>query len=165
MEYKAIESLGINYTNYEIANNGEVKSLKRGREKLLKIQTDKYGYNKIVLSGGSRKNKKTVPIHQLVWDAFGNQERTDDLVIDHINRIRDDNRIENLRLVSKRQNSLNNSIKKVGKVKYRGVYWHNRNEKFYSHITFNKKRHWLGMFNTEIEASNAYERFRKEHNI
>lgn len=76
-------------------------------------------------------------------------------VIDHINGVRDDNRICNLRDVSSRVNAQNvrrSTVKSVtgmlGAHPYQG--------KFVSSITANGVNHYLGYFNTAIEAHEAY---------
>ena len=56
------------YENYEVSNLGRIKSLKYGKEKILKPVKNKYGYLQVVLCGdGKIKNFK---IHQLVASAF-----------------------------------------------------------------------------------------------
>lgn len=161
--YKKVVKKGKNTDGYEVSDDGQVKSFKQGKEIILKQQTDKDGYKRVWLSYGSRKNKGYCFVHQLVWDAFSDQERTDDLVIDHINRIRDDNRIENLRLLSTRDNCCNRKIH--GKSIYRGVCKGKRDKKWRAQIHYNGKYKWLGFHDTELEASNVYEKFRREHNI
>lgn len=68
--------------------------------------------------------------------------------IDHINHIRDDNRIENLRIVTHQQNQWNKEVKgydfRIDRNKWRAI------------IKFNKKRIYLGLFDTEEEARQAY---------
>ena len=88
-----------NYPNYQISNWGNVKS-KRG---LLKPSI-KNGYYFVLLS----KNGKTKNfyIHRLVATYFLNNEHNKK-EIDHINTIRTDNRVENLRWVTKSENMKN----------------------------------------------------------
>jgi uncharacterized protein YerC len=50
-------------------------------------------------------NKKTHNTHRLIWTAF-NGEIPDDLVIDHINADKTDNRLDNLQLLTVSENSL-----------------------------------------------------------
>ena len=50
--------------------------------------------------------RKTSLVHRLVWEAF-NGEIPKGMQIDHINTIRDDNRLENLRICSQQENSNN----------------------------------------------------------
>lgn len=53
---------------YQISNHGRVKSLKFGKEKILKSRKDKYGYHQVILSKeGKIKNHL---IHRLVAYAF-----------------------------------------------------------------------------------------------
>ncbi len=67
--------------------------------------------------------------------------------IDHINRIRDDNRIENLRSVSNKENSFNKNAK--------GYYWNKNNHKWISYIHINYEMIYLGSFDNEIDAYNS----------
>lgn len=66
-----------------------------------------------------RKNKKskTIYMHQLVLDT----EIPDGCVVDHINRIEEDNRKENLRIVEEYINHRNQSIAKNNSSGYTGV--------------------------------------------
>ncbi len=65
-----------------------------------------YGYTRITL------NKKEYMAHRLIWLWHGN-ELLPERQIDHINQCKNDNRIENLRLVSPSENKLNNKAKYV----------------------------------------------------
>ena len=68
--------------------------------------------------------------------------------IDHINRIKYDNRIENLRILKHNENGWNNSA--VGYTKNK------RDNNFTAQIVVNYKRKFLGNFKTEEEAHKAY---------
>ena len=74
--------------------------------------------------------------------------------IDHINRVRDDNRWFNLRLSTPTLNSEN----QIG----RGVI-DLPNGKFGAKIVVRKKQIWLGTFNTEKEARHAYLEAKRQH--
>lgn len=161
--WKKVVKKGKNTDGYEVSSNGEVKSFKQGKEIIMKQQTDKDGYKRVCLSYGSRKNKGYCFVHQLVWDAFSDQERTDDLVIDHINRIRDDNRIENLRLVTRRGNSLNKD--KAVTSEFPGVCRRERDQRWEANIHIDGKTKWLGSFDYEIEAAAAYINYRVANKI
>ncbi len=69
--------------------------------------------------------------------------------LDHINSIRNDNRICNLRSVTRNQNQWNRKTAK-------GYWWNKSAEKFQVQIKFNQNIKYLGLFNTEEEARNAY---------
>ena len=99
---------------YEVSNNGQVRSVDRfvqfnGTLSLVKgkaknIRLDTYGYAVVSLS----KNgvEKTMKVHRLVAMAFiPNPENKP--CIDHVNTIRTDNRVDNLRWVTSKENSNN----------------------------------------------------------
>ncbi|MDA6380520.1 HNH endonuclease signature motif containing protein [Escherichia coli] len=66
-------------------------------------------------------NGKAYPAHRLAWlIVYGTMP---DGFIDHINRVRTDNRISNLRLVTHSENMQNRKIQKNNKSGYRGVSW------------------------------------------
>lgn len=81
-------------------------------------------------------------MHRIIINAPNNME------VDHINRNRLDNRKCNLRLVTRQQNEWNKLSK--------GYYWDRDRNKWRSKIYVNKKRIYLGDFNTEEEARAAY---------
>ena len=102
--WKTIED----YPNYMISNMGQIKSLnfnRTGKEQIMKIYTDnKTGYNYVILC--KENKKKRMSIHRLVAQAFiPNPDNKP--CIDHINANRTDNRVENLRWVTHRENQHN----------------------------------------------------------
>ena len=98
---------------YQVSNLGRVKSLPRHHktlsgyitaERILTPALGKRGYLVVVLF--NHGIAKTRPIHRLIAEAFiPNTE--DKPYIDHINTVRTDNRIENLRWVTSKENSNN----------------------------------------------------------
>lgn len=89
---------------YQVSNIGEIISLPRNgtkKEIVLKAQmTDKDGYKIVKLR--KNNNPKMVKVHRIVAEAF--IEKTNSNIVDHINGIRDDNRVENLRWVNNYEN-------------------------------------------------------------
>ena len=69
--------------------------------------------------------------------------------IDHINRDRSDDRIENLRDVTHQQNHFNTGA--------RGYCWDKRRQKWMAYIMVNGKQIHLGYYDAEAEARAAYE--------
>ena len=86
-EYKTIEG----YENYEISNLGNVKSKKTG--KILK-QSLHNGYYAVSVSKNSKS--KHLDIHRIIALSFIPNPNNKSCV-DHINRMKTDNSLENLR--------------------------------------------------------------------
>jgi hypothetical protein len=84
-------------TGYWISNMGNIMN-KYGR--YLKLPLTPNGYCRIEI------NRKFHFVHMLVARCFIG-EIPDGLVIDHINQIRNDNRIENLRYITQQENCMN----------------------------------------------------------
>ena len=139
---------------YLVSNIGNVKSLHRDKHVILKHGDDGRGYKIVGLS--FRNKSKTVKIHSLVAMSFLNHkpDGTHKVVIDHINNIKTDNRVENLQLISSRENSTKDL--KNGTSKYIGVCWDKDRGTWNAKIKINGKTKNLGRFKTEIEASQAY---------
>ena len=77
------------------------------------------------------------------------------LMVDHINGCGTDNRKNNLRFVTNRQNGQNNKNCKKSS-QYPGVNWDKERKKWYSCIGINGKTKSLGRFTNEKEAFEAY---------
>ena len=101
---------------YKINKEGDVWSCKRKR--LLKISINK-GYKSIVLSKNNTINNYS--IHRLIGINFIPNPNNNPF-IDHINRIRTDNRIENLRWVTRCENCQNCEKQKNNTSGYKNIY-------------------------------------------
>ena len=102
------------------------------------------------------KIRRNFFIHQLVSMAFhGHDPCGMELVVDHINEIKTDNRASNLRIVT---NRFNVSFRKGCTSKYTGVSFENKRNKWVSNIQINGKSKHLGYFHNEIDAHHAYQR-------
>lgn len=80
-------------------------------------------------------------------------------VVDHVNRDKSDNRICNLRLVTKSQNMMNStcSANYVNKYsKFKGVTYDKQRDKWTAKIKINGKTINLGRFSTEQKAAKVY---------
>lgn len=92
--------------------------------------------------------------HRLVWLYMTGAWPAMD--IDHINRIKSDNRFVNLREATDVQNGQNSRASR-GKSRWRGVHWHAHAKKWQARISVNGKQRHLGLFDTEEDAAEAYQ--------
>jgi hypothetical protein len=105
--------------------------------------TDNDGYIRIQFY--KNKTKYQLLAHQFIW-YFANKEIVDE--IDHINRIKNDNRIENLQAVTHQVNMCN--------VNAKGYTFNRRINKYQAGIRTNGKYKNLGYFDNEFDARKAY---------
>lgn len=149
---------------YEVSNQGRVRSLDREtrngkcsfirKGRLINGSLNSFGYKTVSLR--LNNNLKSFLVHQLVAIAFLNHKPDGyKIVVDHINCIKTDNRLENLQLISNRENI--SKDRKNGSSKYTGVSWNKQRNKWRSNIQINGKNKHLGYFNCETAAFLAYQ--------
>ncbi len=84
----------------EVSDAGRVRG---SVDKVIRCQRQKNGYMRV---SSQREGKRVaLPVHRMVLSAFCGSERAMD--VDHINRNRSDNRLENLRWATQSQNQVN----------------------------------------------------------
>ena len=76
--------------------------------------------------------------------------------IDHINGIRNDNRLDNLREATKLENSYNTKAHKDSSTGVKGVFFNKANNNYRAQIRYKGQKLSLGSFKTVEEASEAY---------
>jgi len=102
-------------------------------------------------------NKKRYDLlgHHFAW-YWVNKECVN--CLDHINGIKTDNCISNLRSVTHQQNHMNRTTAK-------GYHWHKSKNKWKASIKLNGKTIHLGLFNTEEDARAAYITAKEKYHI
>lgn len=102
-------------------------------------------------------NRKTIFFHNFI---FNDNKTGHAMKRDHINRNKLDNRKCNLRLVSNSLNNMNKGIQKNNNIGFKGVCVKSCKPtiKYVAQISFNKKKMYLGYYDTPEEASVVYEK-------
>lgn len=145
---------------YQISNFGNLKSLKCGKEKFLKLNPNTRGYVNVKLYKNSIK--KSFKLHVLVAVAFLGHvpDGTQKIVVDHIDNNKLNNYANNLQLITQRENSSKDKKNKTSK--YTGVYFSKKMNSFVSRIRINGISKYLGCFKDEFKAHMAYQNALKE---
>lgn len=150
--------------SHKISNFGKVMSLARKWKPTttyLKPLIGKKGYLRVQLRKIGKLRTRT--IHTIVWDAFGDRPRNGlKLQVDHIDDNKQNNRIDNLQLLTNRQNVSKGLKNKKMSSKYTGVYWRKDIKKWCSKIDINGKTKANGVFIKEHDAHLAYQKALKE---
>ena len=120
------------------------------------VKDDGNGAGHLHKSGYSfvRINGKGYAIHRLVWTMF-NGDIPETKMVDHIDRNRSNNKIENLRLATRQENNRNNSAN--------GFYWEPKSKTYRASIKINGKANHIGRYDTILDARAAYLQARRLH--
>lgn len=89
-------------------------------------------------------NQRKFRVHRIIWEMHHGQI-PEGLEIDHINRNRRDNRIENLRLANRHEQNLNLS-RRQSDSGVTGVVFNKKDERWQAQIGFKGKHIYLGQF-------------------
>ncbi len=93
---------------------------------------------------------KNFPGHRLAWALYHGEWPSE--AVDHINRNRADNRIANLRLACRSQNTVNGKLRSNNTSGHKGVALHKASGKWVAQITKDQNHYHLGSFSTMEEA-------------
>jgi hypothetical protein len=119
------------------------------------VYNRKHSRNYIMIAIYHENKQYIILGHQFAW-YYVNKECVE--CLDHINGIAYDNRICNLRSITPQKNCFNQKNAK-------GYCWNKNAKKWQSQIGINKKSIFLGYFNTELEAKNAYLLAKQKYHI
>lgn len=106
-----------------------------------------HGYLRVTVLG-----YRTVA-HRVAWAIYYGEWPDDEL--DHINMVRDDNRICNLRQARRFQNSHNKRPPSNNITGVKGVSWHKHGRKWQAYINCGEGRRYLGLFESFDAAVQA----------
>lgn len=105
-------------------------------------------------------NNKRYYAHRLAWLIY--YGFWPECQIDHINGVRDDNRICNLRIATNMQNQYNAKKPKNNTSGVKGVYWQKQVKKWQAYCDVNGKRYHLGLFSDIERARLSVMKFREK---
>ena len=98
------------------------------------------------LCTNERRGTGMLLMHRVIMKA------SDGEIVDHINHDLHDNRKCNLRKVSKAENLINSELRSDNKSGIKGVSWDIKRKKWVSEITYERKKHYLGRFDSFNDA-------------
>lgn len=141
-------------------NNGNVLETIISIESLEKAMEypNKWTHNSGYVVGKTviNKERKNYNFHRwLMGEPVGKE-------IDHINKNKLDNRLENLRIVTHHQNSQNRSVQTNNTSGVRGVFWSELHKKWRTQIRVQGKKLDFGLFDDIKDAEREIKKARKE---
>ncbi len=153
-EWRSIDE----YINYQVSNIGRVRRADTG--KILKPKILKNGYYQV----GLYKDGKQKPFytHRLVASEFIDNPNNKPYV-DHVDNVRSNNSINNLRWVCGKENQGNRLKQQNTSSKFKGVHFHKQIQKWQTRITIDGKKKHLGYFENEDDAARAYNEAAKQY--
>lgn len=108
-----------------------------------------HGYRRVIIGGKGKM------IHRIIWDMNNLEKLKDNEDIDHINHVKDDNRLSNLRKVTRAENNKNRPKSRHNTSGQLGVYWDKSRNKWAAQIKVNGRQVYLGRFDSKREAINV----------
>jgi len=100
-------------------------------------------------------------VHRVIWALHTGEWPADQ--IDHINGVRDDNRISNLRVVTNKENQRNRSMQRNNTSGVCGVYWNKAKGKWQARIMVDGRYKCLGLFSSFDAAAAARAEASRQH--
>ena len=97
------------YDLYGANKDGEVINIDRGVPR--KGVYANNGYLMVGVRGSGDRKQKTIQAHRFIWECYKGLI-PDGMVIDHINNIKDDNRLSNLQLMTQQENCKKSAAKR-----------------------------------------------------
>ena len=98
-------------------------------------------------------DKKKMYAHRAIWMYVHGVWPSEE--IDHINHVRNDNKLCNLRLANRLENSHNTRKHAKSLSGHKGVAWHSRNKKWQVQMRFCGKSYYVGQFSNLQDAVQA----------
>lgn len=105
-------------------------------------------------------NARYYVLHRVKYQLFLDRLLDDSELVDHIDRNKTNNSIDNLRVVDAFVNAQNRSLQSTNKTsKFKGVHWDKDKQKWVAKIKYKSKTIYIGAFDVEEHAAKAYDNF------
>lgn len=157
LRYGAIKTCRkCNEVIYEVRGDITVGKLTNGHQ----FTIDSRFYNKVskhqwcINLGGyffTRIKGRPISLHRYIANITDKN-----IYIDHINRIKSDNRISNLRIATRSENSFNVDVREGCTSKFKGVSWNKRDKKWQAEICYKRSKIFIGRYHSEEDAAGVY---------
>lgn len=149
---------------YQGSTLGCIKNLARFKapELILSPRVNMSGYQTVQLCRDSKPVECRV--HRLIALTFISNPHNKPQV-NHKNKNRQDNRVENLEWVTNRENGTHRYSNEKKYSKYTGVTWCKERGKWLAQIRLSGRSTYLGRFNNEEDARDAYQEALKKNNL
>ena len=122
------------------------------------------GYHEVHVTLPDRKTRRIISVHRIIWFLENGEWPEEGMEIDHINGIKTDNRITNLRVVSSLINNINKkSVRKDSKTGITGVTYNEKTKKYKAELRSLYKTVLRDYFDTLEEAVAAYNKAKEKH--
>ena len=148
----------LSHPDYEVNEDGVIRNKINGR--IIKAHLNEFGYERVNMKNPTG-NRRCEFVHRIVLSSFY-PPISKSLEVNHINGIKNDNRLINLEWVTRSENcshsfqsGLRMSTIGMKKSKFNNVVFIPENNKWIGIFWFNKKRYRTKRFVNEIDAYNA----------
>jgi hypothetical protein len=132
---------------FKVSNGKKLK-------KFISVGTGKYNKPYVIVRVSINGKAYKFRLHRLF---FYSKHHYLPSLVDHIDTNCFNNKIENLRELNTSKNARNShKIKKKTSSKYKGVCWNKKRKKWQANLTINYKTIFLGYFDNEDDAGQAY---------
>jgi hypothetical protein len=121
---------------------------KRAGWRVAKLSPNRMGYFTVTFNGDKYR------CHRIVWVLFNNKDIPRGMVIDHKDGDPTNNKIDNLRMITQRENTENRYSHRNGRLC--GCCYNKKLSLWQAYIKVNGKSKHLGLYKTEQEASLAH---------